>query len=69
MHTNISSSEKLIKVFTVLLKSTAYTLCILNTHQFYYHQKYIELCKQQCIEKMRLKISSDSEKEYKTAVK
>ena len=65
---NISSFEKLIKTLTVLLKSTAHTLCILNTHQSHCHQKYIELCEQQHIEKTESEISSDSEEEYKTAV-
>ena len=69
MHVNISSSEKLVKTITVLLKSTAYTLCVLIAYQSHCHQKYIELCKQQCIKKMRLKTSLDSEEEYKTAVK
>ena len=65
---NISSSEKLIETLTVLLKSTAHTLCVLNTHQSHCHQKYIELCEQQCIEKIKSKTSSDSEEKYKTAV-
>ena len=65
---NFSSSEKLIEILTVLSESTAHTLHILNTHQSHYYQKYIELCEQQCIEKMKSEISSDSEKEYETAV-
>ena len=69
MSANISSSEKLIKAFAVLLKSTAHTLYILNAQQFHCCQKYIELCEQQHIEKMKLKTSSDSEEEYETAVK
>ena len=66
--TNISSSEKLIKIFTVLLKSTAHTLCVLNTHQSHCCQKYIELCEQQHIEKMRSEILSDNKEEYETTV-
>ena len=68
MSANFSSSEKLIETFTVLLKSTAHTLHILNTHQSHCHQKYIELCEQQCIEKMRSETLSDSKEEYETAV-
>ena len=66
--TNISSFKKLIKIFTILLKSTAYTLYILNTHYSHCCQKYIELCEQQHIKKTESKTLSDSEKEYKTAV-
>ena len=65
---NFSSSEKLIETFTVLLKSTAHTLHILNTHQSHCCQKYIELCEQQCIEKMKSETSLNSEEEYETAV-
>ena len=65
---NFSSSEKLVKTLTVLLKSTVYALCILNTHQSHCHQKYIELCEQQHIEKMRSETSSNSKEKYKTAV-
>ena len=68
MSANISSLKKLIKTFTDLLKSTAHTLCILNTYQSHYCQKYIELCEQQCIEKIKLKTSLDNKEEYKTAV-
>ena len=68
MSANFSSFEKLVKTLTVLSESTAYTLCILNTHQSHCCQEYIELCEQQCIEKTELKTSSDSEEEYETAV-
>ena len=68
MSANFSSFKKLIETLTVLLKSTAYALHILNTHQSHCCQKYIELCEQQCIKKMRSEISSDSEKKYETAV-
>ena len=68
MSANFSSSEKLIEALTVLLKSTAHALCILNTHQSHCCQKYIELCEQQCIEKMKSETSLNSEEEYETAV-
>ena len=68
MSANFSSSEKLIETLTVLSESTAHTLCILNTHQSHCCQKYIELCEQQCIEKIKSKTSSDSEEKYETAV-
>ena len=50
------------------LKSTAHAFHILNTHQSHCHQKYIELCEQQCIEKMKSETSLNSEEEYETAV-
>ena len=68
MSANFSSSEKLVEIFAVLLKSTTHTLCILNTHQSCCCQEYIELCEQQCIEKTESKTLSDSEEEYETAV-
>ena len=68
MSANFSSLKKLIKALAVLLKSTAHTLHILNTHQSHCHQEYIELCKQQHIEKTESEISSDSKEEYETTV-
>ena len=68
MSANSSSSEKLIEALAVLLKSTAHTLCILNTHQSHCHQEYIELCEQQCIEKTESETLSDSEEKYETVI-
>ena len=65
---NFSSFKKLVEALAVLLKSTAHTLCILNAHQSHCCQKYIKLCEQQHIEKIKLKISADSEEEYKTVI-
>ena len=69
MSANISSFEKLVETFTALLESTAHSLCVLNTHQSHCCQKYIKLCEQQCIEKIRSEILLNSKEEYKTAVK
>ena len=68
MSANYSSFKKLIEIFTVLLKSTAHTLCILNTHQSHCCQKYIELSEQCCVKKIESETLSNSEEEYKTAV-
>ena len=68
MSVNFSSSEKLVETLAVLSESTAHALHIFNTHQSHCHQKYIELCEQQCIEKMKSETSLNSEEEYETAV-
>ena len=68
MSANFSNLKKLVEIFTVLSESTAHAFHILNIYQSHCYQKYIELCEQQCIEKIKSETSSDSEEEYETAV-